>query len=871
MPKLLLLLFAASGAAGLVYQVAWVRLGATVLGSSVYAVSTVTAVFMAGLGLGAWLGGGRADRHPGRALRDYGLVELGVAATGLSLAFLLPAAAPLAAAIPAGGLDSHGWHVPGAATHLLRAMLAGGLLFPSTLLMGSTLPLLVRHVVVSPSGNGSKIGWLYGANTAGAAAGAVGADLVLVPGLGLFGAQMVAVAASAAVGLVALVAAQPDERVQSVSPALFPVRGAVALALAGTAALGVEIVWFRFLGGALGPYRAVFAVLLAVVLAAMGLGSALSAAALRRGVSASSAFALSQTAFAVLTLVGLATFDPEAVVLRQLAVAERYLVAGPLSQAALLHGVNAATIAVLALLPAVAMGGAFPLVNALVQDDAEQAGRRTGWLYLATAAGNVLGALGTGFFLLPWLGMQGSVLWLSLVALAAPLVVRPGRWGVGLVAVSTAVALWFAMLPTDHVLWRSFPAGRGVDEPLLEVREGLETTAVVTGTLEGPARLWTSGHPMTSTTPHAQRYMRLLSHLPLLMQTDPRRVLVIGFGAGNTTHAASLHPGLERIEVADLSHDILEMARHFRHANRDVLADPRVAVFVEDGRHHLLRQQAGYDLIVLEPPPLAAAGVSSLYAAELYALARDRLTPTGMVATWLPAYQVPESAVRSLVRSFVDGFDDAVLLAGSGRELLLVGGASVAFDPAAVEARLTGAVAQDLERVGAGSWQELALTFAADRDTLVRATAASPPVTDNRPLLENSQISHLMTTELPADLFDTTRIGSWCADCGDLQLLAGLELTGALYRSDAFLHYSSLVPDLTSLLPAPDTEDQTLATLAASSGLRRVVVAADALAIRAAELHAEGRMEEARAHLSAAQEQVDLDLFKELEAAWFGD
>jgi hypothetical protein len=128
-----------------------------------------------------------------------------------------------------------------------------------------------------------------------------------------------------------------------------------------------------------------------------------------------------------------------------------------------------------------------------------------------------------------------------------------------------------------------------------------------------------------------------------------------------------------------------------------------------------------------------------------------------------------------------------------------------------------------------------------------------------------------MTTELPADLFDTTRIGSWCADCGDLQLLAGLELTGALYRSDAFLHYSSLVPDLTSLLPAPDTEDQTLATLAASSGLRRVVVAADALAIRAAELHAEGRMEEARAHLSAAQEQVDLDLFKELEAAWFGD
>ena len=80
MPPLLLLFFA-SGACGLVYEVVWMRLLTLTLSVTVHAVTTVLAAFMAGLALGAAWGGRVADRV-GRPLAAYALVELGLAATG---------------------------------------------------------------------------------------------------------------------------------------------------------------------------------------------------------------------------------------------------------------------------------------------------------------------------------------------------------------------------------------------------------------------------------------------------------------------------------------------------------------------------------------------------------------------------------------------------------------------------------------------------------------------------------------------------------------------------------------------------------------------------------------------------------------------
>ena len=105
----------------------------------------------------------------------------------------------------------------------------------------------------------------------------------------------------------------------------------------------------------------------------------------------------------------------------------------------------------------------------------------------------------------------------------------------------------------------------------------------------------------------------------------------------------------------------------FERTNGNVLRDPRVSVYLNDGRHHLQMQPPeSYDLVALEPPPIAYAGVAALYSEEFYQLARTRLTPNGFISQWLPAYQVPTATTLSMIRSFIDVFPEAGTAVGRG-------------------------------------------------------------------------------------------------------------------------------------------------------------------------------------------------------------
>jgi spermidine synthase len=569
---------------------------------------------------------------------------------------------------------------------------------------------------------------------------------------------------------------------------------ALVLAMSGFAALGIEMLWLRHLSVLLGGFRAVFSLLLTVMLAALGLGALVGGWLDRRFGRPARTLMIVQGVFAVTMLIGLASNDAGTLAADGAAIAATLGSLSPSSRLVTEIWFNLRPMLVEVALPSFAGGLAFPLATAVVQSAETFVGRRAGLLYAANTAGAVCGSLVAGFLLLPRLGMQSTAAVLAAIASLsmAPLyfLQEPGSHrrialaGTALLAVG-GLAIWF-MLPSDFIVKRALGPNRA-GERLVTVSEGAtELLAVV----ERPGRgrgLLTNGHAMSSTAILDQRYMRALAHIPLLAMEQPGRVLVIGFGVGNTAHAASLHTSVTRVDVADLSPHILDHAAFFRDANHDVLQDGKVTVYVNDGRLHLQMTSPGaYDLITLEPPPVAHAGVAALYSREFYQLARSRLTPGGYVSQWLPAYQVPAESSLAMVRAFLDVFPQAVLLSGTQAELLLIGTTAlqIELDPLRLAAALERerAVRADLERVDLGTVREIAGMFVGSAQTLAHATSGSPAVTDDRPLQEYGVRSGLSAglMGVPSALFDVTSISAWCPRCveedGGAQTVPDLDL-----------------------------------------------------------------------------------------------
>lgn len=879
----LYLLFFCSGLSGLIYQVVWVRVFGNVFGNTIYSASMVVAIFMLGLGIGSYVVGAWADRRylgqPKSLVRAYGHFELLIGLMGIGVSALLPHLGRLSALVSSYSRDAGGWYVLSTTSYLARGGIAILLLTPITMLMGGTLTLLIRHLVRSDLEIGGwRIALLYGVNTAGAALGCFLTDFSLVPAVGLQAAQAVAVffnfvAAAGALWLARISAGsrlwavgsgrKTEDKTQSPKPKALsltatsvPLTG-FALGLSGFAAMGMEIVWFRHFTLLLGAFRAVYSLLLTVILIGIGTGSLVGGFLHRRTERPGQWLIAAQGFFVASTLLGLVAADARGLTVTAQEVERTLSEKSAVARSAVELWFNARPILFEVGVPALLMGFAFPLANAMIQRAEQSVGRRAGLLYLSNTAGAVCGALGAGFLLLPMLGIKGAATilaitaWLAIVPLY--LATRPGQCvpmatltGSALVG-GVAIWLWL-LLPSNYVIARALSPPTE-NERLVTLSEGVAEVIAVTDDADGRRRLLTNGHPMSSTGRNDQRYMRALAHIPLLCLDNPRDVLVIGFGVGNTTHAATLHPSVRRVEVADLSRHVLAHSSYFKEANRDVLRDPRVVVSINDGRQHLQMQpEASYDLITLEPPPVAHAGVGALYSREFYVLARSRLRPTGYISQWLPAYQVPPTTTLAMIRAFVEIFPQAVLLSGAQPNLQLLGAndSRIEIDPARVTTALSRApaVQADLQRLDLGSVREIVGTFLGSARTLAEASRSSIPVSDDRPLQEYSvkSLLNLDSTGAPPSVVDLGRIAEWCPGCfvsgKPVALVDGLDTYLAVLARAYLAPFEGMIANFAD----PRTRQMIKGSIYLDTILRSAAIVRTDLGVN---LVSEGRLEEA--------------------------
>lgn len=664
---LLTALFFASGAVGLAYEVAWTRALLRVLGSTAAGSAIVLGVFVGALGVGARWAGARADRAA-RPLRAYGVLELLAALWALLFLPLLALLDGPFVAVASDLGEGLRWGV--------RLLVAVVLVGPGAFLLGSTLPFMVRAWPRAPERESRAVPWLYGMNTLGAVLGAWGTGFFLLEALGVAGALRLAVALGALVGALALFTSSrrrfASARRETAPHTHAPLarRALLAAVVCGFLSLATEVVGFRILTFFVEGFSTSFAAMLGVFILGLGLGSLVLgpwAARIERPWAGLRVLGLGLLAYLLLT--GLVLLPRLEALLQDVRAWAYAHASGPQDLESGHRLVALAGALVVFLVPAFLLGPTFPLCVRWARAGGASEGRALGAVYLANSVGSLLGPLVVTFLLVPGLGLVeawGVVLLLVLVAWTT-LRSREEHGRVFVVLrVLLAAAIVFALWPVargaddQSVLRWSHVLARKPDRTLLAVESDSVTTASVIETADGERILYTDDFAAAATGPQ-YRYMRLLGHLPALLAQRQENAFVIAFGTGTTAGAVARHPGVQRLEVAELSRAVIEMAPYFNEVHGGVLEDPRTRLLVDDGREALLLHAPDLDIITLEPlMPYSPAGLP-FYTREFYELARDRLREGGVVCQWVPVHAMRVGLYEALLKTFYEVFPDGTL------------------------------------------------------------------------------------------------------------------------------------------------------------------------------------------------------------------
>ena len=740
--------FFLSGAAGLVYQIVWIRILSIVFGNTTYAVSMVVAAFLTGLAVGSHYWGKRADKVK-RPLDTYIKLELLIGLSALAttaLIYIFDDA--LVNAMTVESISSPGWQ-------LLRYLIVFILLFAPTLFMGGTAPLMAKIFVKSRSALGSGIGSVYAANTYGGMAGCFISGFLMVPLLGVKGSILTAFLLNITVALMLWLtrnaaktdrgdepkSAVTDNPVEdaaiSSNPGGFSVSPVLALSLfavSGFSALAFEILWTRAFIVSFKSTVYMFSNLLTVFLFGMALGSHIASKRLDSVKDPLKLFGIAQVGIGLLGILSVLFFYFFPEIFNKVGMA--------------LGGMDWGTEIIIMLLfmlavfliPTALMGLSYPLVCRVTTHSVEKLGKNVGWVYAVGTAGGILGSLLAGFFILPLIGLQNGIFIVAVIALINGQValLSAGTNKSALLPMSLSAVFAVIIFSAVQLTVTDIGIGTTYGGKLLFAREGLlGTVKVVQQSENAPLRLMVNDYSLAGTNDVSVRF----GHIPLLLKPGAEDVLLISLGSGITAGSVGAHP-VKNIECVEIVPTLLDVQHFFASQNHKITENKRFKLTFWDGRHYVRVTKRKYDLIIADLFQPDGAGVGNLYALEHFLEVKRKLKKGGAMAQWLPMYQFSPDNLKIVMRTFAQSFDHVTVwlsfIKNRRPSLLLLGSPDpIEIDPEKIASVLKqkGVKEDMIEHADLASFLS---SFVMDREGLLQFTGASPINTDDNPIIEYS-------------------------------------------------------------------------------------------------------------------------------------
>jgi len=698
--RFLLTVFVVSGFTGLIYESIWSHYLKLFLGHAAYAQTLVLAIFMGGMALGSW-----AVAHYSGRLRhllwSYVLVEgliglLGiifhrtfVVASDFSFASIIPS-------LPAGFL-----------VHAYKWSLAALLIFPQSVLLGMTFPLISGGLIRRwPDRPGETLATLYFTNSLGAAIGVLVSGFVLIRAVGLPGTILTAGLMNVALALLVWStvrrqtepAPTPQAAIaSSASPDTLAKWFVIAAFLSGAASFMYELGWIRMLSLVLSSSTHSFELMLSAFIFGLAFGGLYVRRRIAR-VADPAAYAggvmVVMGALAALSLPAYTmTFDFMAWCLAAFThTARGYVAFNLVSQ----------SIAALIMIPTTFCAG---MTLPLLTQELMRRGtgeRAIGTIYSVNTLGAIVGVLLTVHILMPVIGVKGVILAGAgihmALGLSRLLAVRRQRPRTAAVAMSASIlvlvlTIFVVNLDPQRLasgVYRTGLATLPAGAMVTYLRDGKTATISLVERPDKVVIIATNGKPDAgvqmgqSPATVDETTMLMLAALPLSMHPNPKRVANIGFGSGLTAHMLLGSGLVERLDTIEIEPFMVEAARKgFGPRVSNVFEDPRSHIVYEDAKTFFASAREPYDLVVSEPSNPWVSGVATLFSDEFYGRITQYLRSDGFLVQWIQTYETNVEVVASVIKALAPHFgayaiynsndSDIVIIATRGAELPIPG------------------------------------------------------------------------------------------------------------------------------------------------------------------------------------------------------
>jgi spermidine synthase len=714
MIRALYFLFVLSGAAGLIYESIWTRYLGLFVGHDAYAQIIVLVIFLGGMSAGA-MAVSRWSARLKEPLYGYVAVELVVGCIGLVFHDVFQATT---------GWAYHTIYPPLAGSWALTAAkwtIAGALILPQSVLLGTTFPLMSAGVLrLQPARPGRKLSLLYFSNSLGAAVGVLVAGFYLVelaglPGTILAAAMLNLVVAAATLCLMAAARSRAPEQAKRAGGAAVsaapktqgaPDRRLERLLLftsMGTAVASFiyEIDWIRMLALVLGSATHSFELMLSAFILGLALGAGWIRERADRLADPLRTLGVVQWMMGLLALATLplyvSSFDWIASLLTTFARNDAGYTGFTLARYGLCLAI---------MFPATFCAGmTLPLITRILLTNGSGE-RAIGSVYGWNTLGSILGVMVGGLVLLPMVGLKPMLILGAAVDMGIGLLLisrsrsrasrQPARrlaLGATLAA-GVAVVIGAAGTELDSNVLASGVYRTGVvtnrqQREVLFYRDGRTATVTAARFKEtGTISLATNGKPDASLSPHWFRSCDSTSVLvplngdPATQTLSPlvtlahapwaRTAAMIGQGSGMSSHLLLGHPNLKELVTLEIEPQMIAGSRLFYPANRRVFDDPRSRIVIDDAKSYFASEQRRYDLIISEPSNPWVSGVSGLFTTEFYSRIKGFLSENGVFGQWLHVYELDDRLVLSVLAALHQNFRSYEVYLVPGGDLLIV-------------------------------------------------------------------------------------------------------------------------------------------------------------------------------------------------------